>query len=84
MAQTILNTMMNNFKLGTELDRNGERFLGFCIKKLKSRFGASERYIFCELLRTGLQNHETYRSVYSDLIEEYDRIKQQEDGKAGR
>ena len=84
MAQTILNTMMNNFKLGTVQNKNGEEFLGFCIKELKSRFGATERYIFAELLRIGLQNHETYRTVYPDLLEEYNRIKQQGEEKTGR
>lgn len=84
MAQMILNNMMNNFKLGTEQNRNGEEFLAFCIKELKSRFGASERYIFAELLRIGLQNHETYRTVYPDLLEEYDRIKKMEAEKAGK
>lgn len=57
-------------------DSDSGDIMNDAIKRLKKEKGISERFIFSQLLQTGLVNHVDYRDSYPGLLDEFNRMKE--------
>ena len=59
--------LFTNLSSGISSDKNGEKFISFCIDFLAEKDQRTQRFVMCDLLMAGLQHSERYATHYEEM-----------------
>lgn len=66
--------LYTNLSSGSNSDKNGEKYISFCIDYLAHKDQRTQRFVMCDLLMAGLQHSERYGAYHDEMKKLFDEI----------